>query len=130
MNLWQPLAANKMSDFLNEFLPVKEIAFTGSLLEPTTLDIFSDVDIKILLSENSSLSMKNLVKMLSERFDKVFGFEVHNHDNSDVLRVCFENGWRFDLTFNPRLQESQEADISFYEKTDKTINFGSSLYAF
>ena len=65
---------------------------------------YSDADIKISLSENISLSMKNLIKTLSERFYKVFGFEVHNHDNSDVLSVCFENGWRFDLTFNPRLQ--------------------------
>jgi len=41
MNLWQTTAADKMSNFINDFMPTSEVCFVGSFLEPTfdTIDI-------------------------------------------------------------------------------------------
>jgi hypothetical protein len=123
MNLWQPTAADKMANFIKDFLPVNEIIFNGSIVEPNTLDMFSDVDMKILLSDNTSLNIANFIQALPEQFFPVFGYEIHNHNEHDVLRLCFENGWRFDFTFiYPQPRESQATDSHFFYKLDSVTN--------
>jgi len=61
MSLWQAIAAEKVSNFIQDYLPMSEVSFVGSLLAPNTLDVFSDVDMKVSLSENAPVNMKNLL---------------------------------------------------------------------
>jgi len=132
MNLWQMIAAEKMSIFIQEFLPRSKINFVGSFLDQSTLDVFSDVDIKVSLLEVAPVNMKNLLTAVSENFNNgVLGYEVHNNDDNDVLRLCLDNGWRFDLTFvYPEPLKRNVTDASFLEKIEDTASsfwFGSSM---
>jgi len=123
MNLWQPVAAVKMANFIKDILPVNEIIFDGSVVDPNSLDVFSDVDMKILLAYNDSLNIKSFIQELPKQFYPVFGYEIHNYNEHDVLRLCFENGWCFDFTFvYPQPRESQTADSYFFNKVDSVIN--------
>ena len=123
MYLWQIEAAKKLTDFLQGFPKVKETALKGSLLDENSLDIFSDVDIVIHLSDNSALEYKTLLEGLSEGFSGVFGYQLHSSQKEDVIRICLENGWRFDLSFlYPGIKGARAEDDSFAGKTDSLIN--------
>jgi hypothetical protein len=123
MDLWQSKASKEMTDFLNGFMAVEKIVFTGSMLNQGLLDIFSDADMEIHLSNNTALDLKRLLKSMAEHFCSVFGYEFFCYDSNDVLRVCFENGWRFDLTFiYPELKDARLEENSFADKIDRTIN--------
>jgi len=120
---WQTIAVDKFSNFIGNFLPLSEISVIGSCLEPNSIDIFSDVDLKILLSDNSAINFNKLIKAISQQFDGVFGYEVHNNCNNDVLRFCLNNGWRFDLTFVYSMPKvSVEAEILLSAKIDSIVN--------
>ena len=99
MGPWQVQAAAEMKDLLNKTLDVRKIDLKGSLLNPDLLDLFSDVDMEIHLHENPTLDITHLVKELSEHYHRILGYETHSQNNQDVLRLCFENGQRFDLVF-------------------------------
>ena len=74
------------------------------------------------MHDNSPFGLKKLIKILSKQFGMVFGYEIHNNTNNDVLRVCFESGYRFDLTIiYPAYKESQIGNISFINKADSII---------
>jgi len=62
-------------------------------------NVFSDVDIKISLLNNVAVDTKDLLADISDNFDGIFGYKVHNNHDNDVMRLCLDNGWRFDLTF-------------------------------
>jgi hypothetical protein len=131
MNLWQTIAAEKMSSFIQDFLPASKISFNGSLLDPNTIDVFSDVDMKVSLLTNALVNMKNLISAFSERVSGVLGYEIHNNYDNDVLRMCLNNGWRYDLTFvYPEPQKRNAVDLSFLDKVENTVNsfwFASSM---
>ena len=99
MRLWQAAAADEMISFIKEYLSVNEVGLAGSLLEPETLDVYSDVDLKVSLSGNTAVNMKQFVAELNEHFCGVFGYQTMYNDDNDVLRICFDNGWRFDISF-------------------------------
>ena len=123
MNLWHAEAAKKMTDFIKAYFPESETDIVGSLLAPGTLDICSDVDMKISLSGNTPVNMKELTEALSGHFCPIFGCEVHHNPCSDVLRVCFANGWRFDLSFlYPQAQAAPEAAVSFLDRAESTVH--------
>ena len=123
MKIWQIEAAKEFKAFLNNFLEVKEIELAGSILEPDLLDVFSDVDVKVFLPDSNSLDLSSLLNALTERFFSVFGYEFFRNENNDVLRVCFENGWRFDLTFiYPEQREPDIENGSFTDKIESVIN--------
>ena len=124
-----------MDVFLKTYISDAIITFSGSLLDPDTLDIFSDVDITIALPENASTDVYDLIDALSKRFSSVFGYEIHNHDDSDTLRVCFENGWRFDITAiysrererereraRERARPPQTAENAYLDKIESIVN--------
>ncbi|MCL2420527.1 MAG: hypothetical protein FWD03_01600 [Defluviitaleaceae bacterium] len=131
MNLWQTTAADKMAAFITDFFPASKVNFAGSMLDSSSLDVFSDVDMKISLSDNIAVNMEQLIKALSEQFHGVFGYQVCTGDGDDLLRICFDNGWRFDLTFiYPLPPARQTADASFTNKINETVHlfwFLSSL---
>jgi len=123
MKIWQIEAAKEFKAFLNNFLEVKEIELAGSILEPDLLDVFSDVDVKVFLPDSNSLDLSSLLNALTERFFSVFGYEFFRNDNNDVLRLCLENGWRFDLTFiYPEQREPDIENNSFTDKVESVIS--------
>jgi len=123
MDIWQIEAAKEFKAFLNNFIETKKVELAGSILEPDLLDVYSDVDVKISLLDSNSLDLKKFLNALAERFSPVFGYEFFKNENNDVLRVCFENGWRFDLTFiYPELREPDIENSSFTDKVDSVIN--------
>ena len=123
MSLWQAQAAREMKKFLKGILSIGKIDIKGSLLSPDSIDLYSDVDMEIYLLEGAALDVEGLVNALSERFDDIFGYETHSHDNQDVLRICFESGKRFDLTFiYQNKKELRITNKSFLENIDSIIN--------
>jgi len=90
--MWQIEAANKMMLFLHEHIEPASIELTGSILDPASLDRFSDVDMTIHLASDTALGM---TVFDHSPFGKVFGYEIQG----DTLRICFEKGQAFDLTF-------------------------------
>jgi len=123
MSLWQIDAANEMKEFLCGIIDADKIGLTGSKLEPASLDVFSDVDIEIHLPVNVAVDIKLLLRALAERFCAIFGYEFHSSSDGYTLRICFENGWRFDLSFiTPELGESRSGDDSFEDRVDAVIN--------
>jgi len=129
MHLWQVEAEQKLIEFLSNFAEIHQIKPKGSILDKSTLDIYSDVDFDIYLASDSAFDLINLMKMLSQQFGTIFGYEIHNNSNSDVLRICFENGWRFDLTFIYPTQKTLHAtdDLPEIEKVVSQFWFVTSM---
>ena len=131
MCLWQQEAAEKMVEFIHSCFQIDSYDFVGSMLDSNSLDVFSDVDICFCLSDNSALDATRLVNLLSERFCSVLGYETHISDDECILRICFENGWRFDLVFiYPKSNECLHVESSPDRSVNDVINqfwFLSSL---
>ncbi|MCL2355982.1 MAG: hypothetical protein FWC70_02325 [Defluviitaleaceae bacterium] len=96
---WQVEASVKMSAFITEKFPASKIMFSGSVLNPSELDIYSDVDMQINMPDNTPVCVKDFLDAAAKIFSPVLGFEVISHSLKDAIRVCFENGMRFDLVF-------------------------------
>jgi len=124
MALWQMEAATKMSSFMaGSSLKVERIAFAGSMLDYGLLDVYSDIDMEIYLSNNAPVDFAGLLEALEDKFCAVFGYQIFNYDDRDTLRLCLENGWRFDLTFIYSGQTApRDADDSFLANAQKTMN--------
>jgi len=140
MTLWQPDAAEKMSNFLRDFLKsraychyhqhpdgIDDIKIYGSVKNPADLDIYSDVDMEITMLDNLPIDIKALLNAAADEFSPVFGYEVISHSLKDAVRVCFENGMRFDLIFRypsdkePLIKEHSLED-SFLSKIADVAN--------
>jgi len=129
MRLWQAAAADEMIGFIREYFPVNEACLAGSLLDPETLDIYSDVDLKVSLADNTSVNIKQFVAELNEQFYGVFGYQIMYNADNDVLRICFDNGWRFDISFYyppvpfapPAPPAPSTRDDGFFDKIDSVV---------
>ena len=113
MELWQEKASEEMVIFIKNFLKIDRINFTGSILDHNSLDIFSDVDADIFLHDDVDFCMSDFICELSNQYS-ILGYETYSYDNKDVLRICLETGWRFDLSF-------------FYKKKIQTLPVNSTL---
>jgi hypothetical protein len=123
MSLWQIEAAKNMTDFITAFLKVERVDLTGSILTQNLLDVFSDVDMEIYLSDHSTLDLKYLLKMIGKNFCTIFGYQISCCNDKVTLRICFENGWRFDLTFRcPNTITLRHQENSFANKVVSVIN--------
>jgi predicted nucleotidyltransferase len=122
MNFWQTRASEKMKNFLRNFSEIENVSMIGSMNEQNSLDIFSDIDLEIHLN-SSEFDLKKFINAMSTQVNTVFGYEIIGNDNCDTLRVCFENGWRFDLIFlYPDAKKFSKDDTSFSAKVDTLIN--------
>ena len=112
-----------MAKILNETLNADEIMIEGSLQRPAELDLYSDVDMKILLRDNTPINTEVLLESVAAEFAPVLGFEVISHLREDAVRVCLENGMRFDLVFRyPSDKEPVAEDESFSCKIYNVVN--------
>jgi len=122
MDLWQEKASEELTAFLGGFLKIEKVIFTGSILDPKSLDMFSDVDITVYLADDYAFQMKELIDGLLRKFD-VFGYETYSHDDKDLLRICFATGWRFDLSIiHNGKNVIRQADYSFEDAIDVNVN--------
>ena len=105
---WQIPASEKLTAFLK---PYGTTSLKGSVTTPSELDIYSDVDIDISTPDNTPIDIKSLITKTAEHFgSKVFGYEAFIYERQDVIRLCLENGYRFDITFNyPSAKEIRPA---------------------
>jgi len=123
MDVWQLEAQKKMIDFLIGFSEIERIEAKGSTLDPCLLDALSDVDLEIYLSNDPLFNIKEAVEIMPRYFGDVFGYEIQSDNNCDLLRICFENGWRFDLSFiNPEAIESQISENTFSDNIESIMN--------
>ena len=118
---WQVNAAKEMTKFIHSLYTVKNIDITGSVLDHNLLDIFSDVDMDIFLQDDIDFNAREFIHALSGKFD-IFGYQVHSRANHDLLRICFENGWRFDLSFFHAKVKTPLQIQNFKDKIDNVIN--------
>jgi len=123
MLLWQIEAAKRMTDFINNFFNVESITFVGSMLDKNLLDVFSDVDMEIRLSDDTVFDLKNFLKAIENEFCTIFGYQYFIYDDKDTLRICFENGWRFDFIFiYQKHKVLLPEEDSFIDKLESFIN--------
>ena len=120
---WQVKAADEMVDFIKNIMQIDSYVFKGSITDKNLLDVYSDVDICFKLSDTTVIKEKKLIAALSEHFCNIFGYELHSGNDKDTFRVCFENGWRFDLTFQyPKSKESKQEGFSTDNSIESIIN--------
>jgi len=98
MDKWQINAAKKMTDFLQDVFKVEKVEVYGSVLDWELLDVFSDVDMNVFLQKDVEFNSQEFINVASEKFG-ILGYQVHKHEGRDLFRLCFENGWRFDISF-------------------------------
>jgi len=104
-----------MSNLLTGLLKIDKIEIGGSLNSPATLDKYSDVDMEIFLSDNTPIDIEAVLAAASKQFAPVFGYEVISHSRKDAIRVCLENGMRFDLIFRyncDKIPQAEDATLS------------------
>ena len=101
MDKWQIKAADEITDFIRKHIPNVNIKIYGSLLNKDLIDVFSDVDMEVHVQNDSNFNIKNFICMISmfSKHYSVFGYELHAKEKNELLRICFENGWRFDISF-------------------------------
>jgi len=123
MNLWQNKAAKDMKDLINSLMKIKSIEITGSMLNQDLLDVFSDIDMNIYLSDNTAVDIEYFFKQIEKQFGFIFGYQILNNDNKETLRICLDNGWRFDLTFiYPKKKTLRYDENLFVDKIKNVIN--------
>ena len=98
-NLWQKQGTQEMERFLLQFFSDPSITRKGSLLNPESLDVFSDVDLEIHLKSNDILNIPKLLSVLEEQIGEIFGYEIHSNASESVIRIVFCNFEAFDLSF-------------------------------
>ena len=122
MNLWQIAGIEKATAVLRTVLDPESIEITGSMLTLESVDIFSDVDLSVLLKDAYIFDIDVLISALENKICAALGYEVHNHENYNVLRICFENSWRFDITIKHRLTKPSSDKNDFRYNVEKIIN--------
>ena len=123
MKKWQLDAYKKMKQYIQEHISGAHIKKIGSILEPDELDIYSDVDLHIHLPYEAHFNAESFIKKLNEQFHPVLGYEIHNNDKQSVLRICLNNGNRYDLTFNHEAANTQKPpNETFALKVNRTVN--------
>jgi hypothetical protein len=98
MDTWQIDAAKKITDIICGLYEGAKIDFHGSMLDHDLLDVFSDVDMDVFLPDGVEFKINEFIYTLSNKFI-IFGYEIYNYENRDLLRICFDEGWRFDISF-------------------------------
>lgn len=128
MDAWQIAASKQMYDILTSFSDVEKIEYKGSCLNPAILDKYSDVDIIIFLKEDYQICFTTDFSVIFKTFGNIFAYEIFQYEKQDVLRLCFDNGHRFDLTViykcKKELNAADTKVCSIDEPTglDETIN--------
>jgi len=123
MDMWQLKAANKMEGLINNLIQTKKIEYTGSMLAPETLDVCSDVDMNVYLPADTGFEMETLINKLKDRYDSVFGYETHVYAMKNVLRICFRNGHRYDISFiyTDTINKSEKPE-TYETAINRTVN--------
>jgi predicted nucleotidyltransferase len=123
MEIWQHEAAKKITRFIGKFYKTIKIECTGSILTPEKLDAYSDVDMEVYLSNENTVDMAAFINVLYKQFETIFGYEIHRHDKKDLLRICFMNGHKYDLSFiYPNAKTHEPGEESFEIKTEYVVN--------
>jgi len=123
MDMWQQKAANKMERLIDNLIQAKKIEYTGSMLSPETLDVYSDVDMNVYLPADTGFEMEILINKLKNRYDSVFGYETHIYTMKNVLRICFINGHRYDISFIYTNTKTKNETPDTYETAiNRTVN--------
>ena len=119
--LWQEKAADEMERFLCQFFDKPEINRIGSLLNPETIDIYSDVDLEVYLQSNEILNVQLLLSNLSIQFGDIFGYEVITNPSNTVIRIVFNSFEAFDLTINHDTLPISLLNNTYDERVTNTI---------
>ncbi|MCL2363549.1 MAG: hypothetical protein FWC71_02670 [Defluviitaleaceae bacterium] len=90
--LWQTDAAAKMTDLIMHLFNVEEVKAGGSVNHPSTLDIYSDVDIKIKINDDTPMNLQAFLHAVAHAFAPVFGYEFIQNTRAYTLRLCLDNG--------------------------------------
>ena len=121
MSKWQIVAMEEVTAFLNRVLPIEKIDIYGSVLDVEQLDVFSDVDMSVFLEKGFDFQMQDFIRTLSGEYD-IFGYQMISHDTHDLLRVCFDTGWRFDISFFYSKEKVELLAESFEDKVEAIVN--------
>lgn len=116
------MAGKKMSNHLLSLTGVEKVEYKGSLLNVSTIDKYSDVDMDVYVSNDCAIDFVNDVQSIFAPVGDVFAFEIIESHKQDIIRLCFSNGDRFDLTIIYPVSKKRCGDMCFAKSLDKTVN--------
>ena len=122
MNIWQNVRIEKMISVLRAALNPEKIEIKGSMLNLDSIDKFSDVDLNVLLKDTYIFDIDMLILTLSSEIGVILGYQLIDNKDHDVFRVCFEKGWRFDITIKYYAKKQCLEKDSFENTIEKIIN--------
>ncbi|MFO7536646.1 MAG: aminoglycoside 6-adenylyltransferase [Chloroflexota bacterium] len=96
---WQGQAVEQLEQFFYQEPEARAFVLGGSLaVTAVPTDIWSDVDARIILADGA-VEHYYLSTTWLFPFGRLIGNERHENHLTKTMRVCLENGRRFDLTF-------------------------------
>lgn len=125
-NNWHSGAADWIAARLTENacnLMIERFAFKGSFTEPALLDRFSDIDVEVYFKDGYAADTVNRLLTLFEQKCLVFAKELHEYEGGCTLRLCLDNGWRFDLSLlYPHPASAPVKTVCWVSEFDKIID--------
>lgn len=110
---WQETAIARLSDAFKRDPAVCAVILTGSLADDAVpADFWSDVDLKVILSDDAVERYHAATDWLAT-FGRVVGLERHTSPLTKTLRVCLAGSQRFDFVFIPESVLQGESSL-FY----------------
>jgi hypothetical protein len=110
---WQESILEELSTLLRGKKGVRALIMTGSLADPgVRVDEWSDIDLKVILSDDSLPDYDSSPDWLSPVGD-VIGFQCIRHGSVTTFRVCLEKLRRLDITLIPESMFAGGADWKF-----------------
>lgn len=116
------MAGKKMSNHLLSLTGVEKVEYNGSLLNVSTIDKYSDVDMDVYVSNDCAIDFVNDVQSIFAPVGDIFAYEIIESHKQDIIRLCFSNGDRFDLTIIYPVSKKCCAEMCFTKSLDKIVN--------
>lgn len=111
--MWQDTAIQNLVALLQPDEDVRAVALSGSCsLSPTERDVWSDVDLLIVVNEHALRRYFPALDWLQE-FGEIYAYEQNNNPLTSTTRVCFSDFRRLDIVLTTESALEQIDSWSF-----------------
>jgi len=97
-DLWQAKAVADLADLFEREASVESVVLIGTGVSRSDMDVFSDVDIVIVVEDSALPRLTDNVEWLAP-FGRVYAHAVFQSGEFPTLRVYFDDGRRVDFLF-------------------------------
>lgn len=98
-SLWQGIAIKEINTLFNNADGIRTVILVGSIVDdPTLVDQWSDIDLKIII-DPLILDKYYFETSWLNKLGNVFSVECNSSEHFHTLRICLDDFRRFDITF-------------------------------